>query len=110
MLDPVVDDFNFMLSLMGISSENNTMTHTPPMREMIDPTKEIPAMIQSIRAGLSSRTETITSMGRDPKVIEDQISKDNKKADSLGLILDSDPRYTTINGKKQEVINEENQD
>ena len=109
MLDPVVDDFNFMLSLMGIQSSNNEMTHTPPMREMIDPTKEIPAMIKSVRAGFSSRTETITSMGRDPKVIEDQIKKDNDKADSLGLILDSDPRYTTTNGKKQEVVNEENQ-
>ena len=111
MLDPIVDDFNRMLTLMGIDSKNNKMTHTPPMRQMIDPTKEIPAMIKSVRAGLSSRSEMITSMGGDPNDVADQIAKDNKKADELGLILDSDARYTNISGKKQEVeTDEKNQD
>ena len=110
-LDPVVNDFNFMLGILGLLDSSNVITHTPPMREMIDPTKELPAMISAVRAGLSSRSETIRAMGKDPDDINNQIEKDNKIADEKGFILDSDPRHTNSSGKKQEVENEQkNQD
>ena len=111
MLDPIVDDFNFMLGIMGQLDASNKVTHTPPMREMIDPTKELPAMVSAVRAGLSSRSETIRAMGKDPDDVNNQIEKDNKTADEKGFILDSDPRHTNASGKKQEVSNEQkNQD
>lgn len=102
MLDPVLDDFILMSSLLGVSISIESFTHTPPMREMVDPTKELPAMISAVRAGLSSRSETIRAMGKDADKIYEQIADDNKKADDLDLILDSDPRYTNGNGKLQE--------
>lgn len=107
-LDPVVDDFKEMSSIMGRNIDKNKATHIPPRREMIDPTKEIPAMVDSIRAGLSSRTEAVASLGKDISDVNASIDKDNKKADELGFILDSDPRKTTTSGKLHE--NGEKQD
>lgn len=107
LLDPVVDMFYFMLSLTGDTVTQEKPSHTPPMREMIDPTKEVPAYIEAIRAGLTSRSKVITSMGDDPDEVHDSINKDNEKADNLGLILDSDPRYTNNSGKIQEGTNSE---
>ena len=112
MLDEMVDDFILMSLLLGFNVDKKTFSHTPPMREMVDPTKELPAMILAVRAGLSSRSETIRAMGKDAAKVYEQLDEDNKLADSLDLILDSDPRYTNSNGKIHEVKTDEenNQD
>ncbi len=118
MLNIIVSDFKEVLSISrGIDALSVKATHIPPRREMIDPTKEIPAMIESIRGGLESRSSVITSMGRDSNEVIEKIAKDNEKADALGLLLDSDPRFLTKNGKLQDTSsengeenNEENQD
>lgn len=67
-------------------------TWTPPRREMIDPSKEIRATIDAIRAGLMSLSEGLRKLGYDPETVLNEKASDQKLLDSLGLTLDSDPR------------------
>jgi len=68
---------------------------------MIDPTKEIPAQIKAIRAGLKSWQETARENGYDPAMLLQEIAEDNKAFDDLSLTLDSDARRATSSGQLQ---------
>jgi capsid protein len=70
--------------------------------QWVDPEKEFKAMLLAIRAGLMSRSEAISSNGYDAEDIDREIAADNKRADDLGLIFDSDPRYTSKDGGSAE--------
>lgn len=74
---------------------------TPPPLQMIDPGKEIAAQISQVRAGFKSRSQIVRETGYDPVEVTEEIAKDNKSADELGLILDSDPRTTSKVGFMQ---------
>jgi capsid protein len=47
----------------------------------------------AIRAGLMSRSEAISGNGYDAEDVDREIAADNARADDLGLVFDSDPRY-----------------
>ena len=103
LLSSASKDFLDMMELTGeMYSDDTSFKHIPPRREMIDPTKEIPATIKAIRAGLTSTTDEIAAMGKDPEAVFEQLAKDQQKTEELGLILDSNPKYTTFNGKYQD--------
>ena len=59
----------------------------------VDPQKEFNAMKLAIRAGLMSRSEAISGNGYDAEDVDREIASDNARADALGLVFDSDPRY-----------------
>ncbi len=82
--------------------------HTPPRREMVDPTKETKAAIEAIRGGLSSRASEVRKLGFDPVELDAEIKADNDRADANGLTLSSDSRYP-VNGVvvPQEINNEQ---
>ena len=75
---------------------------TPPRREMISPADEVPHTVSMIRAGLMSRSEVIRKMGYDPEIIDAEMAADNKRADGLDLVLDSDARHRTAVGNPTE--------
>lgn len=103
MLDSFVRDFLSMMKLVGLRYSSDTdAKHIPPKREMIDPTKEIPATIKKIRAGLSSLSKEISAMGEDPDDIFNQLEEDQTKTDNKGLKLDSNAKYTNVNGSKND--------
>lgn len=84
---------------------------TPPARMMVDPIREIPPIIASVRAGLMSLSEALRSRGYDPEQVLNQIKDDNELLDKLGLVLDSDPRKTSSAGGFQpslQLIDEDN--
>lgn len=81
-----------------LDSDALPATHTPPRREMLDPSKEIPPTIEKIRAGLSSRQEEIRRMGEDPEEVDRQQQEDNARSDGLGLLYDSDGRRPKTGG------------
>ena len=76
-------------------------TWTPPRREMIDPSKEIVAMKDSIRSGLSTLSDSLRQLGINPKQHFAEYAADMKKLDELKLTLDSDAR-TDLQLKKAE--------
>ena len=97
--------FNWFLEsidLLGFNITETSGTWTAPKREMIDPTKEVPAKIKSIRAGISTLSEVIREQGKDPQKHFDEIQADNIAIDNRNLILDSDPRKITAAGMNQQ--------
>ena len=68
---------------------------------MLDPKSETRAQVERVRAGLKSRSETIAQEGWDAEDIDAEIAADNSRADRLGLVFDSDPRKTTLQGQEQ---------
>lgn len=74
---------------------------TPPRREMIDPTREVPATIKAIRGGLMSPSDAVRERGKDPAVHFAELAADFKRFDALELILDCDPRRVSSAGLTQ---------
>lgn len=73
-----------------------------PRLEMLDAGAEVRAQIAAIRGGLTSRREAVSVLGWNAEEIDREIAADNGRADSLGLILDSDPRKTAAQGQIQQ--------
>ena len=74
----------------------------PPRHEMIDPTREIPALIKSVRAGFETMPQAIASFGYDPRTQAEEIEQWNREVDGRGIILDSDPRRASLSGGAQD--------
>lgn len=70
----------------------------PPGFQYVDPQKEVMADKIAIRGGLISRSQSLIARGFDPEDVDEQMARDNARADELGLILDTDPRRTTGSG------------
>ena len=69
-----------------------------------DPEKDVRAEIMAIRAGLKARSMSINETGLDEEEVDEQIARDNERADRLGLVLDSDPRKTDARGQAANVL------
>lgn len=65
---------------------------TPPKREPIDPIKDVEAASNKVRAGFSTVSEEILSLGGDPIKVFQERSDELKKFDELGIFTSSDPR------------------
>lgn len=90
------------LSLIGIKTDDVQTKHVPPQVELIDPVKEVAAKVTAIRAGISTLSDAITESGKDPEEHFEQIKKDNQILDKHGIVLDSDPRRVSGNGRFQD--------
>lgn len=88
---PVWRWFSDAALLMGVDAGNASPTWIPPRREMIDPTKEIPASVAMVRAGFCSLTEVIQSFGRDPEEVIQLIQKEREQMNKLGIVSETDP-------------------
>lgn len=91
-LEPLVRDFKKTAEIAGIPTKGYVHTHIPPKREMIDPTKEIPAAIMAIEGGLSTLSDEVMSQGKDVKEHLQQYKKDMDALDELGIKVKSDTR------------------
>lgn len=83
------------LERMGRPSPKLKLSWVPPVRQMIDPAREVGAKRDLVRGGFASRQGIIRELGYDPeKVLEEQI-EDAQAADAAGLKFDSDARMAT---------------
>lgn len=69
-----------------------------PHREMIDLGVEVKAKRDGIRTGLMTLSDQIRAMGKDPDRHFEELAKDKKRLDELGLFLDCDPRKVSLAG------------
>ena len=103
-LGPVASWFLTAARIMGLVPSSDRATDrvaikwTPPKRQMISPRDEIPFANQAIRAGFMTRSDWLRQNGYDPEKVEEEYAEENKRADALGLIFDSDPRNRTATG------------
>jgi lambda family phage portal protein len=58
----------------------------------VDPLKDMMAEKMANRSGYKSRSATILEMGSDPEQVDAEIKLDQQRADSSGLVFDSDGR------------------
>lgn len=56
----------------------------------INPVQDVQAKTDEIRAGLKSRSATVSASGEDVEQIDTEQAADNTRADNLGLVHDSD--------------------
>jgi lambda family phage portal protein len=69
--------------------------------ESVDPVKDAEATLKQIRMGTLLLTEAIAENGYDPESQLQQIARTNAILDELEIILDCDPRNTTLRGQEQ---------
>jgi len=65
---------------------------TPPRVPYIQPVQDIEAQRAAIRAGLTSRSATVSEYGEDAEAIDAEQQIDNERADRLHLVYESDGR------------------
>jgi lambda family phage portal protein len=92
-LDPVHRWFNDAARVSQIRGPRR-MIWTPPRRELIDPAKEIKALIEAVRAGFMSLSEVQRSLGYIPAEVMAELESDLKDARAKGLALDVDMAAT----------------
>lgn len=61
-----------------------------PRMEWIDPSKDVAAEKEEIRAGLKSRTQAVAERGYDREDLDDEIQEERGDADARGLEFDTD--------------------
>jgi capsid protein len=88
-LDPVHRWFNLAAGLAQIRGPRR-MIWTPPRRELVDPAKEITALIEGVKAGFMSLSEVQRSLGFIPREVMDELQADIADARSKGLALSVD--------------------
>lgn len=98
---PTTNWFLDSARLIGTQTAGVTRKFTPPKREMVDPTKEVPALKDSVRSGFTTLSEAIRQSGKDPEAHFEELRRDNETIDKLKLTLDSDPRKTQKSGASQ---------
>ncbi|MGI4764966.1 MAG: phage portal protein, partial [Janthinobacterium lividum] len=101
MLEPVQGWTTEAVAVVTGSSEPFSIHWTAPARTMIDVEMENQASKDAIRNGLSSRSEEVRKRGLDPIALDNENAADNARADSLGLVYDSDPRAVSGKGVSQ---------
>jgi lambda family phage portal protein len=79
----------------------NVVEWRPAGWAWVDPLKDIKGDVMAVRSGFKSRSQIINEYGYDPETIDAEMMEDNTRADEMGLILDSDPRKTTLSGMYQ---------
>ena len=67
----------------------------PPYRTLVDPTREIPALRDKVRAGFASRQGVVRELGHDPERLMEEIREDRETAKAAGVQFDSDASAST---------------
>lgn len=91
-------------AIMGQANSGTRAKWTPPPFAMVDPVNEGLAVQRNIRTGITSLSESIRERGYDPVELLNEIASDNKTLDTLGIVLDSDPRKMTQAGQAQHAL------
>ncbi|MDF3606121.1 phage portal protein [Paracoccus sp. DMF-8] len=95
------------LRLVGHGGIAFTMDWTPPRRILVDPTREIPAMIEEIDAGLNGRQGVQRELGRDPDRIREERVADETDDERAGL-RSKEPSRSSRGKEQQEDGQDEN--
>jgi lambda family phage portal protein len=84
-----------------------TVQWTAPRFESVDPVKDAEAVLKDVRMGRKTWFEAVLENGYDPTTQLEQIALFNRLLDKFEIILDSDPRNTTLRGQEQPANTEE---
>ena len=108
MLRPLVDWFREAAALVGVDVRQEQPLWTAPARVMVDSTREVPAVIKAVRAGLLSLPQAIRQLGYDPETLITEQAEFLRRLDALGLVLDTDPRRDVNRETPEEQTDDQN--
>ena len=101
--DPMIGWFLQAAYLAGaIDSPDQAYSWVPPRFYSADPARDLKAQTGEVRAGFKSWSAVVAERGEDPAEVALQMAEDNAMFDSLGLVLDTDPRKMSQAGQSQE--------
>jgi lambda family phage portal protein len=92
---PIWSAFLLFALLAGEDVGDQMPEWTTPRRDMIDPTKEVAADIQAIRAGIMTLGDVVRSRGGNLLDVLTRRKAEIELANQLGLTLESDPAQAT---------------
>lgn len=84
----------------------NDIIWTRPGWDWVDPKNDVDATLTAIRSGLTTRTHEVAERGFDSADVDAEQASDAKRADSYGLIYDSDPRKVLIGRETNPTVDE----
>ena len=84
--------FSDMLAATGVNTDGMTVEWTPPTRTVVDPGKEVAALINAVKGGLMSLPEAIRGQGFDPDAVLAEQAEYLAKLDTAGIKVESDYR------------------
>lgn len=88
--DPIYAWVTQVLRMAGkVAEPRSAVKWTPPRRMLLDPSREIPAMVKGLRGGLTSLSEQLRELGYDPEVMLRELASDHDLVEELGLKLES---------------------
>jgi lambda family phage portal protein len=88
-MDPIHRWFNDAATLAQVRGPRKVVW-TPPRRELVDPAKEMSALIEGVKAGFMSLSEVQRSLGYIPTEVMDELQADIANARIKGLSLSVD--------------------
>lgn len=102
--DPTFGWFLDAAELESLSTKGCEKTWTAPRREMIDPAKEVPALVESIGAGIKTLSEVVRENGKNPEEHFMELAKERDELDKLGLKLntESGPKKTKLASSEED--------
>lgn len=91
MMQPIGE---WTLEAMGMRAESRgfTIDWVPPVRFIVDPNREVQAMVASMDAGLSSRQGNIRALGYDPEDVLAEQAEDAEQAKAAGIVFKAGPQ------------------
>lgn len=102
---PVWEWFIDQCKMEGLIDENEIVgvEWSPPRFDQISPIDDVRADILAVRAGFRSQPDVVASYGRNPELVLAEQDEFNTKLDTTasGMVLDTDPRKTTLQGMFQ---------
>jgi lambda family phage portal protein len=101
-MNPVHRWFNQAAGVIALRGPRR-MIWTPPRRELVDPAKEIRALIEGVKAGFMSLSEVQRSLGYIPSEVMEELESDIANAREKGLALSVDgAARMTVAGELEE--------
>lgn len=88
---PIIGWFRDAAALVGIDVRQEQPLWTAPARTMVDATREVPALIKAVRAGLLSMPQAIRQQGYDPDMLLSEEAAWRVKTAAAGVLFESDP-------------------
>ena len=87
---PVWKWFEAAGELRGLPVSKSSVTWTAPRREMIDPAKEVPALVEAVANKMKTLSEVIRENGKNPEDHFKELAAEKALLDSLGISLETD--------------------
>lgn len=88
--EPFFQWFLEWAKMKGVDTTGAYVEWVPPAHVMIDPSKEIMADKEAVKAGFKSKSQVIREAGYDPELVREEIKDEREKDAEAGLKFDTD--------------------